>query len=201
MLYICCLRHPSAALSTGSPASPRPPPPFPFASPTSHLNICLALWWVPSCHCVFPMKQPTICSVVHNTLGSARTYGGKRRKRGGEILSTSWVSLFAFGPETGLRFAHLRCRQCKPATHDAFPLHGAGSIWLACFDFPSGKLTWLDQRCLFLRLAKRHFTALIIMHRTESWPTFKCYFRSHNIEARQTFLPLADDERILWRKR
>lgn len=49
--------------------------PIPFASFQCHLNSCWAVWWVPSCLPVSPMKQPTICSAVQNTLETRGTYG------------------------------------------------------------------------------------------------------------------------------
>lgn len=121
--FYFCLHHPSASLSSTSPLSLcHPTPPllsfltFPFPSSPSHLNICLALWWVPSCLTVSPMKRPTICSVVHNTLETARTYGWERVRERERFYRPDECLYLPSGTQTGPQFTHLRCQQCKPPT-------------------------------------------------------------------------------------
>jgi len=111
LIHFFCLHQHSS-----SSASPPRAPPFPLTSSPSHLNICLAVWWLPGCLTVSPMKRPTICSVVHNTLETARTYGweGQREKE-----RQRWPDEHLYlpsGTRTGLLFAKLRCHPCTPPT-------------------------------------------------------------------------------------
>lgn len=93
---------------------------FPFTSSPSHLNICLAFWWAPSCLTVSPMKRPTICSVVHITLGTAGTYGWEGERERKRLNRPDECLYLPPGTQTGLQFTHLRCQQCKPPTKVVF---------------------------------------------------------------------------------
>lgn len=87
---------------------------FAFTSSPSHLNICLALWWVPSCLTVSPTKRPTICSVVQNTLESATTYGWEGVRERETLHRPDECLYLPSSSKTCLHFTHLRCQVCMP---------------------------------------------------------------------------------------